>query len=664
MRCIINRSAFLAAGLFSAIVLPATAAPGPVTLQPFVSGLSAPVEITHANDFSGRLFVVEQAGRIRIVKNGALVSTPFLDIRSSAGGPVLFAGEMGLLGLAFHPSYASNGRFYVFYTRVLQGDSAGNEIVVARYQRSAANPDLADAASGSIVITAAHPSAQNHNGGKVAFGPDGYLYISIGDGGGGGDPFQTGQSLAELRGKLLRIDIDGASPYAIPPTNPFASSAVGIRKEIWAYGLRNPFRFTFDRDNGDLYIGDVGQANWEEIDYQPAGDPGGRNYGWSVFEGTHCYPPVTVACSLSNHTPPVIEYDHGSLGGNAVIGGYRYRGHKVQEIYGYYIYGDDGSGRIWAATVGGPGPWPTVQIATGGNISAFGQDEAGELYVADVVAGTVKRFAPVDTDGDGLSDAWELANFGSTTGASASADTDGDGLTNLREYEERTNPNVKDNDVFANARLFAMQQYRDFLSREADLGGLDSWIKFLGTGGTRSQLANAFLGSSEFQGVVAPVTRLYFAYFLRIPDYGGLQYWIGQMRAGMALTTISQAFATSPEFTSRYGSQDNAQFVTQVYQNVLNRAPDSGGFAYWTGQLNGGMLTRGQVMLAFSESPEFVSVIGNEVYVTMTYVGMLRRAPDSGGFQFWVNQLDMGGSGVGLIDGFLSTPEYHNRFLP
>ena len=661
-----KKIASLAAGLFSAIVLHAFAAPpGPVTIVPYVSGLSAPVEITHANDFSGRLFVLEQAGRIRIVKNGALVATPFLDIRSSVGGPVLSGGEMGLLGLAFHPNYASNGVFFVYYTRVLQGDSAGDELTVARYQRSASNPDLADPASGTVILTVAHPQAQNHNGGKLAFGPEGYLYISMGDGGGGGNPFNTSQKLSEARGKILRIDIDSASPYAIPPTNPFFNSAVqGVRKEIWALGLRNPWRFSFDRENGDLFIGDVGQGNWEEIDYQPAGDPGGRNYGWSVFEGTHCYPPGTATCTLPGSTLPVIEYDHSSAGGIAVTGGYRYRGHKVREIAGYYIYGDYGSGHIWAATVGGPGPWPTVLIATAGNISAFGQDEAGELYIADVGAGTIKRIAPVDTDGDGMSDAFELASFGSTTSGSATADADGDGLTNLQEYLEGTNPNVKDNDIFTNPRLFAEQQYRDFLSREADVGGLASWTSFLGTGGTRSQMANAFLGSSEFQGVVAPVTRLYFAYFLRIPDYGGLTYWIGQIRAGTPLATISQAFASSAEFTSQYGSMSNSQFVSQVYQNVLNRAADPGGLAYWTGQLDTSTLTRGQVMLNFSESAEFAAIIGNEVYVTMTYVGMLRRAPDQGGFSFWVNYLDQGNSGFALIDGFLGAQEYRQRFLP
>jgi len=247
-------------------------------------------------------------------------------------------------------------------------------------------------------------------------------------------------------------------------------------------------------------------------------------------------------------------------------------------------------------------------------------------------------------------------------------DADNDGIPNGVEGLEGRNASVKDNDIFtggaASNRLFAMQQYRDFLNREADVGGLDGWTKYLGTGGTRSQMANAFLGSGEFQGVVAPVTRLYFAYFLRIPDYAGLQYWIGQMRAGTPLTTISQSFATSAEFTSLYGSLDNSQFVTQVYQNVLNRAPDSGGLAYWASQLNAFTLTRGQVMLAFSESAEFAGIIGNEVYVTMTYVGMLRRAPDSGGFTFWVNQLDMGNSGTGLIDGFLAAPEYRGRFLP
>ncbi len=244
-------------------------------------------------------------------------------------------------------------------------------------------------------------------------------------------------------------------------------------------------------------------------------------------------------------------------------------------------------------------------------------------------------------------------------------DTDGDGIPDVVEFSEGTNPLVKDNDIFNNARLFVMQQFRDFLGREGDPGGINFWTNELNTGtATRAQVIDAFFNSPEFQGSVSPVTRLYFAYFLRIPDYGGLIFWVNQYRQGAALDSISQAFAASPEFQATYGSLNNTQFVILVYQNVLERVPDSGGLAFWVGQLNSGAMTRGQVMLGFSESPEYKQASFNKVYVTMIYVGMLRRSPDQGGFDFWVNQLNNGASGLNLIQGFLSAPEYHNRFLP
>ena len=366
-----------------------SAAPPPITPQPFVSGLSAPVEIAHANDSSGRLFVVEQGGRIRVIRNGLLLSTPFLDLSAANGGPVRTGGEQGLLGLAFHPAYASNGRFYVFYTRAL-GSDPGNEIVIQRFNRSPSNPDLADASSGSIVLTIAHPQFTNHNGGKLAFGPDGYLYIGVGDGGGGGDPFNAAQSLGDLRGKILRIDVDGGAPYAIPPTNPFGN-------EIWAYGLRNPWRFSFDRLTGDLFIGDVGQGAWEEIDFEPRGSGGGRNYGWRIFEGTHCFNPPS-GCSLAGHVPPIIEYGHDSSGGFSVTGGYRYRGGALPALSGFYLYGDFVSDRVWAAEPSGSGGgWVTTEVATVPNISTFGEDENGELYAANLGAGTIVRLTPAAT---------------------------------------------------------------------------------------------------------------------------------------------------------------------------------------------------------------------------------------------------------------------------
>ena len=222
---------------------------------------------------------------------------------------------------------------------------------------------------------------------------------------------------------------------------------------------------------------------------------------------------------------------------------------------------------------------------------------------------------------------------------------------------------MKDNDVFGNARLFAMQQYRDFLGREGDAAGVNAWTSYLLGSGTRAAMVEGFFASGEFQNYISPVARLYFAYFLRIPDYDGLTFWINYYRAGYAFSAISDAFAGSGEFTSRYGALANDQFVDLVYQNVLGRAADTGGKAYWLGQLNGGM-SRGTMMLGFSESAEYVAAIRNEVNVTMTYVGMLRRSPDAGGFQFWTGYLDGGNSQQALINGFLGAPEYRSRFLP
>jgi hypothetical protein len=244
-------------------------------------------------------------------------------------------------------------------------------------------------------------------------------------------------------------------------------------------------------------------------------------------------------------------------------------------------------------------------------------------------------------------------------------DSDNDGIPDCLEAGSGRTNGARDNDIFTNALLFSAQQYRDFLSREADADGLNFWTTSLDTATfTRQQMIEGFFNSAEFQGVISPVARLYFAYFLRIPDYGGLTFWIGQFKAGTPLANISQAFATSPEFTGRYGALSNPAFVTLVYNNVLGRAPDAGGLAFWTGQLDSGAMNRGQVMLGFSESPEYRNLIANEVYVTMMYVGMLRREPDAGGFNFWVGYRDAGNSGIALISGFLGSAEYRGRFLP
>jgi glucose/arabinose dehydrogenase len=352
-----------------------------------VSGLSRPVDIVPGGDGNARLFVVEQTGTVRIVEGRTLLPAPFLDLTPL----IAFSGERGLLGLAFHPEYAANRAFYVFYTAL---DGA---LTVARYLRNAVDPRLADPTSGAILLSIPHASFPNHNGGKLAFGPDGYLYISTGDGGGAGDPGNNSQNLASLLGKLLRIAVDGGPGYSIPLDNPHAGNpkcpGTGLScPEIWAYGLRNPWRYSFDRVNGDLFIGDVGQNAWEEIDYLRAGSPGGSNFGWRVFEGTHCFQPA-VGCTLPGSVPPVIEYPHDATGGVAVTGGFRYRGLGNTSLRGRYLYADFSSRRVWTVAPAATAPWsPRVMLqppVAFGGIGAFGEDHAGELYLADVFNGRI-----------------------------------------------------------------------------------------------------------------------------------------------------------------------------------------------------------------------------------------------------------------------------------
>ena len=361
---------------------PAAVAQPPTDVQITVrwevaSGFAQPLQVTHAGDGSNRLFVVEQPGRILIVEGSSVLPTPFLDIRSlveTAGS------EQGLLGLAFHPDYASNGLFYVDYTQA--GDGA---TVIARYSVSS-DPNVADPASATTLLTVAQPYA-NHNGGQIAFGPDGYLYVSLGDGGSGGDPLDNGQDVTTLLGSILRLDVDGGTPYAIPPDNPLVGTTG--QDEIWDWGLRNPWRFSFDRLTGDLYIGDVGQALWEEIDFHAAGAPGGLNFGWNCKEGTHEYD-FTGDCLTAQLVDPIVEYSH-SLG-NAVTGGFVYRGSRYPDLQGRYFYGDYSTGKIWSVYKTGPDTWsvPQLELDTTLFISAFGEDEAGELYVVSL-AGSVHR---------------------------------------------------------------------------------------------------------------------------------------------------------------------------------------------------------------------------------------------------------------------------------
>lgn len=337
----------------------ATTFPNPdaYTWETVVSGLERPVDIQHAGD--ERLFIIEKAGRIRILQDVELVDFPFLDISDRIGSQ---GNEQGLLGLAFHPRYAENGLFFVNYT------DKGGDTVIARYQVTA-DPNSADPNSEVVLLRAKQPFS-NHNGGALAFGPDGYLYAGLGDGGLAGDPFGNAQKLDTFLGKILRLDVDSAEPYAIPPDNPFGS-------EIWAYGLRNPWRISFDPATGDLYIGDVGQNQWEEIDFIAAGTPGGMNFGWKYFEGTHAFDGTSP--QEAELTPPVAEYDHSQ--GCSVTGGYVYRG-TMPEWAGIYFYGDYCTETVWGLIRSDEGWQTQILFGAGGNITSFGQDETGEVYIA------------------------------------------------------------------------------------------------------------------------------------------------------------------------------------------------------------------------------------------------------------------------------------------
>ena len=359
-----------------------------VVFQRVVSGLVRPTSVANAGDGSARLFVTQQAGLVRVIESGMLLEEPFLDLSET----VSCCGERGLLSIAFHPDFESNGRFFVSYT------DAAEDSIVSEFLVSAEDPNRADPASETLVIRIDQPSDE-HNGGQLQFDADGYLYVSIGDGQHGhakGAP----QDLGSLLGKILRLDIDSARPYAVPPDNPFVGIE-GARGEIWVMGLRNPWRFSFDRETGDLFIGDVGQRTIEEIDYQPGGSPGGENYGWDFKEGSLCagpggsaFDPGDDACSpdAQAFTDPILEYSHEI--GCSVTGGYRYRGAALPALDGVYLYGDYCSGIVFAAVQEEGAVWSLAdQRPSGLSITSFGEDEAGEIYVADL-RGHLFRIAP------------------------------------------------------------------------------------------------------------------------------------------------------------------------------------------------------------------------------------------------------------------------------
>jgi glucose/arabinose dehydrogenase len=361
--------------------------PGLVTFSEVATGLANPLYLTHANDGSGRLFVLEQAGMIYVIKDGQRLSTPFLDLTDIVSQDINRGySERGLLGLAFHPGFAENGQFFVNYTDRQRGATH-----IARYTVAADNPDAADPTGAEILFTIDQPYP-NHNGGHMDFGPDGYLYVSLGDGGAAGDPLGAGQNLATLLGKIIRIDVDGDAPYGIPEDNPFVSNS-NVMPEIWAYGVRNPWRFSFDRATGDLYMGDVGQNVWEEINFQPADSAGGENYGWNVFEASY---PYATGTPPENMVYPIAEYRHEG-GSCSVTGGYVYRGEAIADLQGAYLFGDFCSGQMWATYRDLSGAWQTNRFLNlGFSLSSFGEDEAGELYIVDYAGGRVLRMVPVN----------------------------------------------------------------------------------------------------------------------------------------------------------------------------------------------------------------------------------------------------------------------------
>lgn len=352
-----------------------------IELIPFATGLELPVDIAHAGDH--RLFVVGKRGTIHIVDTtGAVNSTPFLDIRDRVNSA---SSERGLLGLAFHPEYGSNGYFFVNYT------GSRGETHIARFEVQSNDPNQADPTTEKTILTVDQPYV-NHNAGDLNFGPDGYLYIALGDGGDGGDPLNKSQTPTELLGKILRIDIDQGDPYSIPPDNPFVNDDF-YQDEIWAIGLRNPWRFSFDRETFDMWIGDVGQSAWEEIDFMPFDQQGGENYGWRCYEGNKTF--NTSGCqNASNYVFPVFEYRNNRFeDGCSVTGGFVYRGKNFPTLYGHYVFADYCSGKIWTIAPDSLNGWKVIDQGkfSPGDISTFGEDKEGELYVASIGSGIISR---------------------------------------------------------------------------------------------------------------------------------------------------------------------------------------------------------------------------------------------------------------------------------
>jgi glucose/arabinose dehydrogenase len=587
-----------------------------IELEPVITGLDRPVAITHAGDGSGRLFITLLAGSILIFNGQQILPEPFLDI----GALISAGGEQGLLSVAFHPHYASNGFLFVNYT-----DTNG-DTVIARYSVSA-DPNRVDTASATILLTVPQPYG-NHNGGQLQFGPDGFLYIGMGDGGGGGDPLNKAQTLGTLLGKILRIDVDEGFPYSIPADNPFMGHPAAS-KEIWALGLRNPWRFSFDRLTGDLFIADVGQQDIEEVNYQPADSEGGENYGWRLMEGSQCYEP-SVNCYNDMLELPILEYDHSI--GCSITGGYRYRGDENPGLWGTYFYGDFCSGRIWGAVENRNGEWTTTELLdTELRIASFGEDENGELYLAHfsssngiiyriLYTGTITNveefvtrfyqlFLERNPDPTGLKD-WVAALLNGTQ-------TGGDVAHGFVFSQEFANKNSSDED-------YLILLYEAFFDRQADSAGLQGWLDALQRGASREQVLNGFIYAREFaefcdeydirayeghfpksqrESVAKFVTRFYRVLLERYPDQAGLDGWTNNLlNHSQTGADVAQGFVYSREFLAR--NTTNSEYLLMLYQAFFDRNPDPDGWDTWLGELNAGK-DRAEVLNGFIYSLEF-----------------------------------------------------------
>src|SRR5262245_27082781 len=573
------------------VVLPMAGVADAIELQRVMSGLTNPLYLTHARGGSGRLFVVEQDGVIKVLPPGASTPTVFLDITDR----VLSGGEQGLLGLAFHPQYPANGRFFVNYTTGGGRGFTAGTTVIAEYARSA-DPNVASRTE-RILLTIDRP-AGNHNAGMIEFGPDGLLYIGTGDSGGGNDPLNLAQNIGVLQGKILRIDVNGTQPYAIPPDNPF-TSRIDARHEIYAVGLRNPFRFSFDRAAGTLVVGDVGQVASEEISIVTRG----ANMGWRVFEGFRCTmltPAETARCAEPGFTPPILAYGH-EAGRCSVTGGYVYRGQAGTLPPGIYVFADFCSGEIFVPDGAGGA---ALVLATGLSISSFGEDGSGELYVVGLgtggTSGTVDRL---------IGGATETARQAFIRGFYATVLGRTPATTELTPWADFLRSNCNAGGVQTVARAFfgspefaarpltlagqVTVLYRTLLGRAPDPAGLAAWVDVLRQG--RLQLAlRGFIPSAEFRALVpdrtnraavdAVITRFYTEILGRAPEAAGRIAWVNFVLATGALETGAVGFLASPEFETR--TLTPAGYVTILYRAFLGRPPDPAGRAAWEAVLS------------------------------------------------------------------------------